>query len=203
MAYGYYLSRCRPKTFIAPLQRNPPKASSQQREVSLQEAIEQEKTLLNPFLGIADLTIDTSHLSQHQLCNLVRDRIARETPISLQLLFQSFGYKNGIPADADIIFDVRCLPNPYWDPTLRPLTGKEVAVVDLFAKQQPRCRTNDRRISFNSQRDGYHGLKQTIAVISRCVSDVQAAVIDRFTFVKNYLNAQTLFTKIPNCDIAI
>lgn len=105
-------------------------------QTSLQEAIEQEKTLLNPLSGIADLTIDTSHLSQHQLCNLVRDRIAREDPQRLQLLFQSFGYKNGIPADADIIFDVRCLPNPYWEPALRELTGQDVAVAD-YLKQHP------------------------------------------------------------------
>lgn len=101
-------------------------------KISLQEAIEQEKTLLNPLSRLADLTIDTSHLSQHQLCNLVRDRIAREDPQRLQLLFQSFGYKNGIPADADIIFDVRCLPNPYWEPALRALTGQDPAVVDYL-----------------------------------------------------------------------
>lgn len=106
------------------------------QQVSLQEAIEQEKSLLNPLASLADLTIDTSHLSQHQLCNLVRDRIARENPHQLQLLFQSFGYKNGIPADADIIFDVRCLPNPYWDPALRMLTGKDNAVAE-YLQQDP------------------------------------------------------------------
>lgn len=101
-------------------------------DVSLQEAIEQEKTLLTPLSTMADLTIDTSHLSQHQLCNLIRDRFSRENPNRLQLLFQSFGYKNGIPADADIIFDVRCLPNPYWEPALRSLTGKDPIVAEYF-----------------------------------------------------------------------
>lgn len=96
--------------------------------VSLQEAIEQERLLLSPLATMADMTIDTSYLSQHQLCQLIRDRVAKEKGSPLQLLIQSFGFKNGMPADADFIFDVRCLPNPYWEPTLRALTGRDPAV---------------------------------------------------------------------------
>ena len=105
-------------------------------KVSLQEAIEQEHALLRPLSSMADITIDTSHLTQHQLCALIRDRVARENTSRLQLLIQSFGFKNGMPADADFIFDVRCLPNPYWQPDLRALTGCDQAVAD-FLKAYP------------------------------------------------------------------
>lgn len=105
-------------------------------KVSLQEAIEQEHALLRPLSSMADITIDTSHLTQHQLCALIRDRVARENTSRLQLLIQSFGFKNGMPADADFIFDVRCLPNPYWEPDLRALTGCDQAVAD-FLKAYP------------------------------------------------------------------
>ena len=106
------------------------------KDVSLQEAIEQERVLLSPLASMADITIDTTHLSQHQLCALIRDRVARENTSRLQLLIQSFGFKNGMVADADFIFDVRCLPNPYWEPQLRSLTGKEPAVIH-FLQQYP------------------------------------------------------------------
>lgn len=100
--------------------------------VSLQEAIEQERVLLSPLASMADITIDTSFLSHHQLCSLIRDRVAREHTNSLQLLIQSFGFKSGTPADADFVFDVRCLPNPYWQPQLRALTGQDAPVCDYL-----------------------------------------------------------------------
>lgn len=101
-------------------------------KVSLQEAIEQERVLLSPLASMADITIDTSYLSQHQLCRLIRDRVAKEKTSQLQLLIQSFGFKNGMPADADFIFDVRCLPNPYWEPHLRELTGRDKEVCEYL-----------------------------------------------------------------------
>lgn len=102
-------------------------------QVSLQEAIQQEHRLLSPLASMADMTIDTSQLSQHQLSALVRDRVAREDTNRLQLLIQSFGFKNGMPADADFIFDVRCLPNPYWQPELRGLTGCDMPVANFLS----------------------------------------------------------------------
>lgn len=100
--------------------------------VSLQEAIEQERVLLSPLASMADMTIDTSQLSSHQLCSIIRDRVAKEHTNRLQLLIQSFGFKNGMPADADFIFDVRCLPNPYWIPHLRPLSGSDSEVAEFL-----------------------------------------------------------------------
>lgn len=101
-------------------------------QVSLQEAIEQERELLSPLASMADMTIDTSQLSSHQLCSIIRDRVAKEHTNRLQLLIQSFGFKNGMPADADFIFDVRCLPNPYWQPHLRSLTGSDSEVAEYL-----------------------------------------------------------------------
>ncbi len=98
-------------------------------QTSLQEAIKEERTLLEPIANAATLFIDTSHLSEAQLRHLIRERVAVRSSETLSILFQSFGYKNGIPADADYVFDLRCLPNPYWQDSLRALTGQDQAVI--------------------------------------------------------------------------
>jgi RNase adapter protein RapZ len=103
-------------------------------QTSLQEAIKQERTLLEAIANAASLLIDTSHLSEVQLRQLIRERIAARSNEQLSILFQSFGYKNGIPADADYVFDLRCLPNPYWQESLRNLTGQDQAVMDFLQK---------------------------------------------------------------------
>lgn len=103
-------------------------------DIPLSEAIERERALLEPILERADLIIDTTRTTVHQLRDLVRKRLVRE-PYSLSLLFESFGYKHGIPPDADYVFDARCLPNPHWEPELRPLTGLDAAVGQYLAAQ--------------------------------------------------------------------
>lgn len=102
----------------------------------LNEAIEAERRLLSPVIADADWHLDTSHTNVHQLRILVRERLGRGGEQTLSLLFLSFGYKHGLPPDADYVFDVRCLPNPYWEPHLRPLTGVD-AQVRAFLEQQP------------------------------------------------------------------
>ncbi len=104
--------------------------------VSLTEAIAEERRLLTPISTNADLQIDTSNLNVHQLRGLVRERIVKRRMPSLSLMFVSFGYKHGIPADVDFVFDARCLPNPYWDPQLRLRKGTDPEVV-RFLEQQP------------------------------------------------------------------
>lgn len=104
--------------------------------VSLREAIQKEHHILAPISSLADLTIDTSTLSNQALHQMIRDRLASHNSNHLQVLIQSFGYKRGIPPDADFIFDVRCLPNPYWEPQLRDLSGENNAVID-FLRQEP------------------------------------------------------------------
>jgi len=103
--------------------------------VGLQEAITEENTLLELVASEADLIIDTTNSSVHELRELIRERVAARRESQLSLQFQSFGYKNGLPADADIVFDVRCLPNPYWVSTLRGLTGRDEAVAEWLSEQ--------------------------------------------------------------------
>jgi UPF0042 nucleotide-binding protein len=101
--------------------------------VSLREAIASERKLLEPIVAAADLVIDTSAMGVHALRELIRERIDRRTDGRLALMFESFGYKHGIPGDADFVFDVRSLPNPYWQPALRHLNGRDAPVVAYLA----------------------------------------------------------------------
>ena len=100
--------------------------------VGLREAIKAERSLLSTICEAADLVIDTTRTTVHELRDLVRKRIDQRGEGRLSLLFQSFGYKHGIPSDADFVFDVRCLPNPYWEPTLRRHNGQDVAVIEFL-----------------------------------------------------------------------
>ena len=102
-------------------------------EVSLREAIACERRLLEPITIAADLVIDTSNMGVHALRERIRERIDRRRDGRLALMFESFGYKHGIPGDADFVFDVRSLPNPYWEESLRHLTGRDAQVVEYLA----------------------------------------------------------------------
>ena len=104
--------------------------------VSLSDAITKEREILGVLSEIADLRIDTSHLLLHELRDLVRERITRRPIGALSLQFISFGYKHGIPRDADFVFDVRCLPNPYWNKTLRSCSGMDESVIKFLSEQQ-------------------------------------------------------------------
>ncbi|MDC0222055.1 RNase adapter RapZ [Gammaproteobacteria bacterium] len=100
--------------------------------IGLKEAIDKESELLEPISAMANLSIDTGKMSLNQLRDSIKDRLVKNKEAGLALLFQSFGYKNGVPVDADIIYDVRCLPNPYWDNSLRSLTGLDEAVIKFL-----------------------------------------------------------------------
>ncbi len=105
-------------------------------KVSLQEAIRIEKEILYPILQHANVVIDTSATHLYQLRELVKNQIEKNNEHYLSLQFQSFGYKFGVPLDADFVFDVRCLPNPYWEPGLRDYSGKDNAVIDFLNKSE-------------------------------------------------------------------
>jgi RNase adapter protein RapZ len=94
----------------------------------LREAIALERDLLGPVVQAADLIVDTSHTGVHELRDLIRHRVERRRNPRLSILFESFGFKFGIPGGADFVFDARSLPNPYWEPGLRELTGRDAAV---------------------------------------------------------------------------
>ncbi|MFP6826971.1 MAG: RNase adapter RapZ [Pseudohongiellaceae bacterium] len=104
--------------------------------IGLKEAIDNESELLEAISIMASLSIDTSNMSLHQLRDTVKNRLLDDQQTTLALLFQSFGFKNGLPVDADIVYDVRCLPNPYWDNSLRSLTGLDDAVVGFLDSQE-------------------------------------------------------------------
>lgn len=98
----------------------------------LREALEIEQQLLRPFAVNADITIDTSYTHYHQLRDLLKNRMGEKGNSTLSILFQSFGFKYGIPLDADFVFDARSLPNPYWVSELRGYNGKDQPVIDFL-----------------------------------------------------------------------
>lgn len=104
--------------------------------VALLEAIRRERTLLEPVRDLADSCIDTSHTLYHELREVIQQRVVRRPPDTMSVQFLSFGYKHGIPLDADFVFDVRSLPNPYWEVELRQLNGRDQKVV-AFLDAQP------------------------------------------------------------------
>lgn len=103
--------------------------------IGLREAINKEREMLEPIAALAGLSIDTSTMSVHELRSTVRDRVVEKKDTSLALMFESFGFKNGVPIDADFVFDARSLPNPYWDPALRPLCGLDAPVRQYLSAQ--------------------------------------------------------------------
>ena len=101
----------------------------------LREAIDIESALLESISMMANLVIDTSNMSLHQLRDLMKNRLLESSETNMALLFESFGFKNGVPVDADLVYDVRCLPNPYWDTALRSLTGLDADVAKFLDLQ--------------------------------------------------------------------
>jgi UPF0042 nucleotide-binding protein len=104
------------------------------------ESIESERMLLEPVRNDSDLVIDTTDLNVHQLKSRLLGLFDDESVERLQVSVESFGYKHGIPLDADIVMDVRFLPNPHWDDTLRPLTGLDRPVHE-FVVDRPEATT--------------------------------------------------------------
>ncbi len=109
---------------------------------TLAEAIALEREALESLASLGH-HIDTSNLRPNALRQCVRDFIALEESAGLTLLFESFGFKHGLPLDADLVFDVRCLPNPHYDPALRPLTGRDADVINFLQTQHDVQRMED------------------------------------------------------------
>ena len=100
--------------------------------LSLAEAILAERSVLSPLYDLADLVIDTSRTNVHQLRRIISERVAERQADSLALNFTSFGFKHGLPHDADYVFDIRFLPNPYWENELRDYNGMDKPVIDFL-----------------------------------------------------------------------
>ncbi len=105
-------------------------------ERSLAEAIHDESLLLSPITDLADLKVDTTHLNLYQLRDTLKLRLLNKPEPGTAFLVESFGFKRGMPVDADLVFDVRCLPNPYWKPELREHSGLD-SVVSEYLQEQP------------------------------------------------------------------
>ncbi|WP_153503101.1 RNase adapter RapZ [Cumulibacter manganitolerans] len=99
------------------------------------EGIEAEKAMLRSVRGTAHLLIDTSDLSVHDLRRVLEDAFDGQVGRDLRMTVMSFGFKYGLPRDADLVFDARYLPNPHWDPRLRPFTGRDAPVSDFVLSQ--------------------------------------------------------------------
>ncbi|MEE1339858.1 MAG: RNase adapter RapZ [Succinivibrionaceae bacterium] len=105
-------------------------------KLTLEEAIKTEHQMLDSMAGMADIRIDTSTLSIHQLSETINTIVLGKKEKDLVIIFESFGFKYGTPKDADFVFDARFLPNPHWVPELRPLTGLDIPVKDFFRQYQ-------------------------------------------------------------------
>ncbi|MCH1554159.1 MAG: RNase adapter RapZ, partial [Luminiphilus sp.] len=92
---------------------------------SLTDAIRLERILLEPLAAAADLFIDTSEMTPYEQRQFIQERVTASQASRMSILVKSFGFKKGAPVDADIMFDMRMLPNPHWDPSLRPRTGQD------------------------------------------------------------------------------
>jgi len=118
---------------------------------TLREAIIKERNMLLTISNLADFILDTTNLSQHGLYNLIRERVVQHLKEGqLHILLQSFGFKYGLPADADFVFDVRCLPNPYWQVNLRSLTGLDSEVVEFLEQSSLAQQMTRKLVSFVS-----------------------------------------------------
>ena len=149
-------------------------------EVGLREAMALERALLEPIASVADLLIDTSRLAVHALRDIIHKRVEQRGAGRLSLTFESFGFKRGIPADADFVFDARALPNPYWEPGLRNLTGRDRRG-DALSRDTHQRGDADRRTSRASCAGACRNTRRATAVTSRSRSAAPAGSIARCT----------------------
>ncbi len=112
-------------------------------QTPLSEAISRERKYLTPVSSSADLTLDTSHTNVHQLRDLIRQCVEVDNKPGMSILIESFGFKHGLPNDANFVFDVRCITNPHWVPELRSVTGLDKAVIDYLESHDDVIRMYD------------------------------------------------------------
>lgn len=99
---------------------------------TLEQAIRLERKMMEPLLDLTRLKIDTTRTTLHELREIIRTRVAERKRGEMSIMLQSFGFKHGVPRNADFVFDARCLPNPYWQSDLRPYTGRDKPVADFL-----------------------------------------------------------------------
>ncbi|MBK1647523.1 RNase adapter RapZ [Rhabdochromatium marinum] len=118
---------------------------------SLGEAIDYERELLEPLRLVAHALLDTTHTNIHELRDLVRGCLGNGQQLNTSILLQSFGFKKGVPESFDFVFDVRCLPNPHWQPDLRSQTGRDSGVIEYLEQFRDVIDMRDDLIAFLSR----------------------------------------------------
>ncbi|MFO7528195.1 MAG: RNase adapter RapZ [Marinobacter sp.] len=171
---------------------------------SLREAITSEKKLLEPLSKLADLYINTTGMSMYQLRDQVKQRVVGRKEQELALLFQSFGFKHGVPLDSDYVFDVRCLPNPYWDTSLRQYVGTDQPVIDFLEREPASRKMVDDLIAFlDNWLPGFAESNRSYMTISiGCTGGQHRSVyiceqLGKH-FRKHYNNVQVRHTELPH-----
>ena len=174
---------------------------------SLREAIAIERTLLEPIINAADLTIDTSRIGVHDLRELMRRRVENRAHARMSIQFEPFGFKHGIPGDADFVFDARTLPNPYWDAALRGLTGQDTDVVRFLEKHEavPRL-VRDIEIFIEGRIPEYHASNRrylTVAVGCTGGRHRSVYIVERLAtlFAAKYANVTARHSSLPGSDV--
>lgn len=123
---------CEPGTLIKRYRATRRRHPLTSGDTDLAAAIKLESRILEPLAQLADASIDTTHTNIHQLREIVRERVAETPEHPMRLQIESFGYRLGLAQEADLIFDMRCLPNPYWDPSLREMTGLDQPIMEYL-----------------------------------------------------------------------
>jgi UPF0042 nucleotide-binding protein len=175
--------------------------------VDLHEAIAAEHRLLDPVVHAADVVIDTSHMGMHELRHAIQTRFDQRQQGRMTILFQSFGYKHGIPGDADFVFDARTLPNPYWVAGLRPLTGRDPEVAHYLESHTTVAELIDAIDSFIEARIREHqaARRQYITIAVGCTGGQHRSVyiVERLAsrFAARWPNVKARHTSLPDAQV--
>jgi UPF0042 nucleotide-binding protein len=175
--------------------------------VGLREAMTMERSLLEPVVYAADLVIDTSRMGVHELREIVHQRVEQRSADRLSITFESFGFKHGIPGDADFVFDARSIPNPYWEPTLRKLTGRDSEVIRFLEEQDAAGRLIEdiatfieaRIVEYQQSNRGY----LTVAVGCTGGQHRSVYIVDRLAeaFAQRFPNVTARHSGLPGVQI--
>lgn len=173
-------------------------------KTSLREAITNEKILLEPLSKLSDLYVNTTGMSMYELRDMVKQRVVGRKDQELALLFQSFGFKHGVPLDSDYVFDVRCLPNPYWDTSLRKFIGTDQPVINFLEKEPASGKMVNDLIAFlESWLPSFADSNRSYMTISiGCTGGQHRSVYvsEQLSahFRKSYANVQVRHTELPH-----
>lgn len=138
-----------------------------QAEGTISDGIARERELMRPIRERADIVLDTTDLTVHQLGNTVSERVAGQGMPGVSLTLMSFGFKYGLPTDVDMVWDMRFLPNPYWSPELKDLTGLDSAVSEYVLGQQRATRYLDAQLlALREVIDGYLSENKRFATLA-------------------------------------